>query len=134
MKNDDKTAEEQNSNKISGDDVSIISDVLLYEDSSDIIDYENNNSIIDPGLSEYKKIKRIGEGTIELLKDGINFRTGKKLFRFDYHRVNDVKKGNNYFVLQMKGSNINRIFVFKNNTSLNSKLNQFYQTNSGNVR
>ena len=69
--NDDNLADKQYDKKIIGENGSIISDVSLYEDSSNIIDYESNDSIIDPGLSEYIKIKRIGEGTIELLKDGI---------------------------------------------------------------
>ena len=131
---DDNVIEEQNVKEVSDEDVSIITDVSLYEDASNIIDYENNDSIIDPGLSEYEKIKRIGEGSIELLKSGINFRTGKKLFRFDYHRVSDVKKGKNYFVLQMKGSNKNRIFVFKNSALSSSKFNRFYRANSDNIK
>ncbi|MBN2041418.1 MAG: hypothetical protein JW864_15360 [Spirochaetes bacterium] len=134
METDDKITEDQKEDEAFDEDISIITDVSLYEDASNIIDYENNDSILDPGLREYEKIKRIGEGSIELLKNGINFRTGKKLFRFDYHRVSDVKKGKNYFVLQMKGSNKNRIFVFKNTALSNRKFNKFYQPNSGNVK
>ncbi|MFH0977230.1 MAG: hypothetical protein V1874_15730 [Spirochaetota bacterium] len=107
--------------------------VVLYEDSSSIINYNNNDSIIDSTLEEYKKIKRIGPGNIEILNDGINFRAGKKLYRFDFRRIANIKSGNNFIVLFIKGSNVLRLFLFKKDAALLVKLKQLFKNNLTNV-
>jgi hypothetical protein len=109
------------------------SPVVMYEDSSNIIDYINNDSIIDSTLKEYKKIKRIGTGNLEISKDGINFSAGKKSFRFDFRRVANVKTGNNFIVLLMKGNDVLKLFLFKKNSLLSEKLKQVYNKYLTNV-
>ncbi|MBN2401090.1 MAG: hypothetical protein JXN64_01700 [Spirochaetes bacterium] len=107
--------------------------VVMYEDSSNIIDYSNNDSIIDSTLREYKKIRRVGAGNLEISEDGVNFRAGKKLFRFDFRRIADIKSGNNFFVLLMKGSDVSKLFLFKKDTEVSEKLKKFYNKYSSNV-
>jgi len=107
--------------------------VVLYEDSSNIIDYNKSESVIDTTLGKYKNIKRIGAGNVEILEDGINFRAGKKLFRFDYNRIADIKSGSNFFVLMIKGSDISRLFLYKKNSILGTKLKQVYNKYFTNV-
>jgi hypothetical protein len=107
--------------------------VVMYEDSSNIIDYTNNDSIIDSSLKEYKKIRRVGAGNFEFSDDGINFRVGKKLFRFDFRRITDIKSGSNYIVLMMKGSSDLKLFLFKKDSSLSEKLKKVYYKYSANV-
>jgi hypothetical protein len=119
--------------KFEDEKLSESSPVVMYEDASNIIDYNNNDSIIDSTLKEYKKIKRVGAGNLEFSEDGIYFRTGKKLFRFDFRRIADIKSGNNFIVLMMKGNNVLKLFLFKKNTLLSEKLKQVYYKYSANV-
>ncbi len=117
---------EQLSDKITDNNYSAV----LYEDSSNIFDYEKNNSIIDSTLQEYQKIKRIGKGNVELKKDGINFTIEKKLFRYDFHRIDNIVSGNNYFSLFLKRSDVARLFIFDKNTSIGFQLKQMYNEHS----
>lgn len=99
----------------------------LYEDSSNIIDYERSENRIDPTLKEYRNIKRMGKGDIELAKDGINFYIGKKFFRFDYHRIRDLKIGERFIALFLKGSDVVRVFVFERDSLIQSNIKRSYQ-------
>ncbi len=107
--------------------------VVMFEDSSNIIDYGNNDSIIDSTLKEYKKIRRVGAGNFDLSDDGINFRVGKRLYRFDFRRITDIKSGGNFIVLKMQGSSDLKLFLFKKDTSLSDKLKKIYHKYSANV-
>jgi hypothetical protein len=100
---------------------------VLYEDSSRIIDYERSENTIDPTLKEYQKIKRVGRGDIELVKEGINFYIGKKFFRFDYHRIKDLKVGDNFIALFLKGSDVVRLFIFNEGAAVQSEIKRSYQ-------
>jgi len=100
---------------------------VLYEDSSRIIDYERSENTIDPTLKEYRKIKRIGKGDIELAKEGINFYIGKKFFRFDYHRIKDLKVGDNFIALFLRGSDVVRLFIFHEGAAVQSEIKKSYQ-------
>jgi hypothetical protein len=99
----------------------------LYEDSSNIIDYEKSENRIDPTLKEYRNIKRMGKGDIELAKEGINFYIGKKFFRFDYHRIRDLKIGERFIAIFLKGSDIVRVFVFDRDSGIQSNIKRSYQ-------
>lgn len=99
----------------------------LYEDSSNIIDYERSENRIDPTLKEYRNIKRMGKGDIELAKDGINFYIGKKFFRFDYYRIRDLKIGERFIALFLKGSDVVRVFVFERDSGIQSDVKRSYQ-------
>ena len=107
--------------------------VVMFEDSSNIIDYNNNDSIIDSSLKEYKKIRRVGEGNLEISEGGINFRTENKLYRFEFRLVAEIKSGSNYFLLSMRGSNVLKLFLFNKNSLLGERLNQVYNKYSANV-
>ncbi len=91
-------------------------DMVLYEDSSSIIDYETGANTIDPSLVEYKKMKRIGKGSIEVVKDGINIIIGKSFYRFDFYKIDRVKMGANYIALFLKGSGVVRLLIFEEMT------------------
>jgi len=89
---------------------------FLYEDFSNIIEYDSNTNRIDPSLEEYKKIKRIGEGRIKYESDGICFSTEKRFYRFDFYRVKDIQKGDNYIAIYLNESNVVRLFLFEKDT------------------
>jgi hypothetical protein len=87
---------------------------VLFEDSSGIIDYENGLTTIDPSLSEYKNLKRIGRGRFEIAKEGINFFVGKSFFRFDFYKIENAWAGKNFIAIFLKGSSVVRLFLFEN--------------------
>jgi hypothetical protein len=99
----------------------------LYEDSSNIIDYDKSENKIDPTLKEYRNIKRVGKGDIELAKEGINFYVGKKFFRFDYYRIRDLKIGEKFIAVFLKGSNVVRVFIFDKISGIQSDIKRSYQ-------
>lgn len=99
------------------DDNSITGDepvAVLFEDSSNIIDYENSQTVIDPTLSEYKNLKRIGRGRLEIAREGINFFVGKSFFRFDFYKIENAMAGKNFIAIFLKGSGVVRLFLFEN--------------------
>jgi hypothetical protein len=113
--------------------VPVVFSAALYEDLSEIIDYDNNDSAIDLSFNEYKKIRRICAGNIEIVKDGINFRSGKKLFRFDFQQVANIKTGSNYFALFIKKSKSSRLFLYNQDLNFSASVLQAYNSYSKNV-
>lgn len=85
---------------------------VLYEDSSGLIDYEDGSPTIDTTLNAYKNVKRIGQGRIDIAGEGIHFRSGKRFFRFDYRKIENLKIGRNFFALFLKGGTAARLFLF----------------------
>jgi len=85
---------------------------VLYEDSSHVIDYNNETGVIDSGLEGYNNIKRIGSGELAVEKGGISFSIGKKLYRYDFHRVRDIKTGDKHLALFLHGSDAVKLFIF----------------------
>lgn len=85
---------------------------ILFEDSSGVIDYENGYGTIDPTRDRYRNIKRRGMGEITLEKAGISFHVGKKLFRYDFHKISSLKTGRNYIALIPEGESPVKLFIF----------------------
>lgn len=86
---------------------------VLFEDKSHVIDYSNSSGSIDPSLEEYKNIKRIGSGTISVESGGITFYMGKKLYRYDFHRIRDIKAGTSHLALFLMGSTSVKLFIIE---------------------
>jgi hypothetical protein len=86
---------------------------VLYEDSSRVIDYSSESGIIDPSLEKYRKIRRLGSGHVAIEKDGVSFYMGKKMYRYDFHRVRDLKKGERHIALFVGGSESVKLFIFE---------------------
>jgi hypothetical protein len=101
---------------------------VLYEDASNLIDYKNIISNIDTTFDSYKKIKRIGEGKIEICDFGINFKTGKNQFRFDSHRISEIWSGSNYFALSVKGSDKIKLFLITEKSVSGNRLKELLFT------
>lgn len=85
---------------------------VLFEDNSRIIDYDKETVSIDPGLAGYKKIRRVGSGRLSIEKAGISFHMGKKLYRYDFHRVRDIKTGSKHLAVFLAGSDSVKLFIF----------------------
>ncbi len=86
---------------------------VLFEDKSNVIDYSGESGSIDPSLEKYKNIKRIGSGTISVETGGITFYMGKKLYRYDYHRIRDIKAGESHLALFLMGSGSVKLFIIE---------------------
>jgi hypothetical protein len=86
---------------------------VLYEDSSRVIDYANESGSIDPSLEKYRKIRRLGSGRVAVEKDGISFYMGKKMYRYDFNRVRDLKSGERHMALFIGGSESVKLFIFE---------------------
>jgi hypothetical protein len=87
---------------------------VLYEDSSRVIDYATASGSIDPSLEKYRSIRRLGNGLISLEKEGISFHMGKKMYRYDFHRIRDIKTGESHMALFLGGSESVKLFIFEN--------------------
>ncbi|GEM_PF-1078050 len=86
---------------------------VLFEDKSNVIDYGSESGSIDPSLEKYRNIKRIGEGTISVETGGITFYMGKKLYRYDFHRIRDIKAGKSHLALFLMGSGSIKLFIIE---------------------
>ncbi|HQO02230.1 MAG TPA: hypothetical protein PLI62_08165 [Spirochaetota bacterium] len=87
---------------------------VLFNDYSGDIEYDGSDNTIDPTFGKYSALKRVGRGTIEVIKDGINFKLLKNLYRFDFHRIHDIQGSENYVAVLLKGSDIIRLFLVEN--------------------
>lgn len=102
-------------------------EVALYFDSSSIVDYENSRGVIDPTLEGYRHISRVGRGNLLYEKDGLNFYMGKKLFRFDFYRIEDLWTGENHLSLALKDGNAVNLFVFGEKKGLIETIDSHYR-------
>jgi len=100
---------------------------VLYEDSSHVIDYANQSGSIDPSLEGYKNIKRIGSGHLDVEKGGVTFYMGKKLYRFDFHRVRDVKSGSGHLAIFLEGSDAVRLFIIESGSAIIKAVTDAYR-------
>ncbi len=99
---------------------------VLFEDSSRIIDYGSETGSIDASLQGYKKIKRIGSGKLMVEKGGITFFMDKKLYRYDFHRVRDLKPGSRHLALFLHGSKAVKLFIVEPESGIISAVNDAY--------
>jgi hypothetical protein len=102
-------------------------EAVLFEDSSHIIDYGNESGSIDPSLEGYKNIKRIGNGKLTIEKGGITFFMGKKLYRYDFHRIRDLKPGNRHLALFLHGSGNVKLFIVDPGSGIINAVSDAYQ-------
>jgi len=100
---------------------------VLYEDSSHVIDYANQSGSIDPSLEGYKSIKRIGRGHLDVERGGVTFYMGKKLYRFDFHRVRDVKSGTGHLAIFLEGSDAVRLFIIESGSAISKSVVDAYR-------
>mgnify|MGYP005840021499 CR=1 FL=1 len=88
---------------------------VLYEDASGLVDYEAGESAIDPTLEAYSRLKRMGEGEVQIAAEGLILRAGKAVHRFDFYKIRDYKVGDNYIALYLRNSRSVRLFLVDEN-------------------
>ncbi len=100
---------------------------VLYEDSSRVIDYASESGTIDPSLEKYKKIRRLGNGHVAIEKEGISFYMGKKMYRYDFHRIRDLKTGERHIALFISGSESVKLFIFETGSAPITAIGDAYR-------
>jgi hypothetical protein len=100
---------------------------VLFNDYSGDLEYDGSDNCIDPTFGKYSALKRVGRGSIEVIKDGINFKLLKNLYRFDFHRIRDIQSGDNYVAVVLKGSDIIRLFLIENDNDFCVKIIRDYK-------
>lgn len=99
---------------------------VLYNDASGVVDYESKENVIDPSFKKYSKLRRIGRGHVGIVKDGINFQLRKKLYRFEFYRIEKMLPGKNYIALFIKGSDEAKLLIFDRESDMERRLlNEF---------
>jgi len=102
------------------------SPAVLFIDSTNAINYSQKKLEIDKKSVDFAKLKRAGKGMCILEKDGLVFVHDKRLFRLDFHSTRDLKCGDNYCAVKLKGNNSVRLFMIDNNIEFISKINAIY--------
>jgi hypothetical protein len=100
---------------------------VLYEDSSRVIDYANESGSIDPSLEKYRKIRRLGSGRVAMEKDGISFYMGKKMYRYDFGRIRDLRSGEKHMALFIGGSESVKLFIFDTGSAMINAIRDAYR-------
>ncbi len=100
---------------------------ILYEDKSGVIDFNHGSGDGIPEIEEYKNIQRIGRGALIVEKGGISFTVGRKLYRYDFHRVRDVKAGDKYLALFLQGSEAVKLFIFEGGSDRSGEIDSIYR-------
>ncbi len=103
------------------------SNFTLYNDTSSLIDYRTSSGNIDPTITKYKNISRVGRGRLILDRDGINFNMEKKHFRFDFHKIHELFSGENYLAFFIKGSDTAKLFITDKETDIINKIEESYK-------
>ncbi len=99
---------------------------VLYEDSSNLVNYRLAEGTLDPTAEEYKKILRVGRGSLFYEKNGISFHMKNRFYRFDFHRYEDFAVGDNYIAVKLKGGGSTKLFIVEDNRSLISSIGEQY--------
>ncbi len=84
----------------------------LFEDEAGILDFRRVGLEhgIDP--EAYSGLKRAGKGALTVEGDGLSFRSGGRLYRYDFHRLQKIQSGDGYAAVFMKKNGAVRLFVF----------------------
>ncbi len=86
---------------------------VLFDDASGMIDYNGASGKINPMPEAYRNLKRIGRGRIVYEKEGISFYCEQKIFRYDFHRIRDIKTGETHLAVFMTGQDAVKLFIFE---------------------
>lgn len=100
---------------------------VLFDDKSNLIDYNSGGSVIEPSVSSYKNIKRIGRGKVQVDDDGLSFYMDDKFFRFDFHKVYDVWSGPGFIALPLKGGSSVKLFMIEGAPDFPDRVEIYYQ-------
>ena len=95
---------------------------VFFEDASGLVDYEGGESSIDPSVEAYSRLKRIGEGEVQIAGEGLVIRIGRAIHRFDFHKVRDYRIGDNFIALYPRNGKSVRLFLVDDNPELRFEI------------
>ena len=87
--------------------------IVLYVDEKGVALSDNSAGILEEG-GAYDGFTRIGEGVGQIGADALSVRIGRKFFRYDYHRVREVRLRDGVSVVYLKGDTRGNIFIAEN--------------------
>lgn len=88
-------------------------DIVLYSDEKGVSLFDSASGILEE-KGAYDEFSRIGSGTAQIGADALSVKIGKKLFRYDYHRVREIRLRDGVAVLYLKGDSRGNIFIAEN--------------------
>jgi len=99
----------------------------LYDDRTGNIDYRKLKNVVAPLDGLYKNMKRIGKGHLLLDEDGLSFYMDGRLYRIDFHKIEDLFAGDDYIALPLKGSDSVKLFLLEGNSDFPSQAFKNFQ-------
>ena len=87
--------------------------VVLYIDDKGVVLQDSSTGILEEN-GAYDEFTRVGSGTAVIGADALSVRIDKKLFRYDYHRIREIKLREGVSVVYLKGDSRGNIFIAEN--------------------
>ena len=87
--------------------------IVLYSDEKGVSLFDSTSGILEE-KGAYDEFTRIGSGTAQIGADALSVKIGKKFFRYDYHRVREIRLRDGVAVLYLKGDSRGNIFIAEN--------------------
>jgi len=97
---------------------------VLFEDIENSVSFAGVLSEDD--YNRYDKLKRVGCGTVVLNNDSISFHIEKKLFRFDFFRLKDVRGNQNSVLVYPDNLNFPFLVIAENETAFSERVLERY--------
>ena len=87
--------------------------VVLYVDEKGIVLPDSSAGILEES-GAYDGFNRIGSGVAQVGSDALSVRIERKFFRFDYHRIREIRLREGVAVVYLKGDSRGNIFIAEN--------------------
>ena len=87
--------------------------VVLYVDEKGIVLPDSSAGILEEN-GAYDDFNRIGSGVAQVGSDALSVRIERKFFRFDYHRIREIRLREGVAVVYLKGDSRGNIFIAEN--------------------
>lgn len=94
----------------------------LFEDEAGAFNLNDTAGAPDPDALDFSKLRRLGKGRLEEVRDGLNFHLGKAFYRFDFHRIERARSSEKFLALKLKGGSSVRVFLFEKPTSYGDEI------------
>ena len=86
---------------------------VLYVDEKGIVLPDSSAGILEES-GAYDGFSRIGSGVAQVGADALSVRIERKFFRFDYHRIREIRLREGVAVVYLKGDSRGNIFIAEN--------------------
>lgn len=87
--------------------------VVLYVDEKGVVLPDSSAGVLEES-GAYDGFTRIGSGVAQIGADALSVRIERKFFRFDYHRIREIRLREGVAVVYLKGDSRGNIFIAEN--------------------